>query len=193
MKTMYKLFALSDCSGRARLPAVPPRPAPTEPPAPEPTKAEAEPTKAPEPEPTKAPEPEPTEGSGQRPRAGLTCDEPIKVGLISDLTGGLAIYGTHIERASCWAWSMPPAPRAPTTASLCSTAARSRSLLRDDQSNAENTATVARELIEVDDVDILVGTVSSGSTATLQEIAMENDVVLHRRPGSGQRHHRHQL
>ena len=35
-----------------------------------------------------------------------------------------------------------------------------------------------RELIEVDEVDLLVGTVSSGSTATLQEIALENDVVL---------------
>jgi branched-chain amino acid transport system substrate-binding protein len=51
-------------------------------------------------------------------------------------------------------------------------------LVRDDQGSAETTATLARELIEVDDVDILVGTVSSGSTATLQEIALENDVVL---------------
>jgi branched-chain amino acid transport system substrate-binding protein len=51
-------------------------------------------------------------------------------------------------------------------------------LLRDDQGSAETTATLARELIEVDGVDLLVGTVSSGSTATLQEIALENDVVL---------------
>ena len=51
-------------------------------------------------------------------------------------------------------------------------------LVRDDQGSAETTATLARELIEVDDVDLLVGTVSSGSTATLQEIALENDVVL---------------
>ncbi len=36
------------------------------------------------------PEPEP---------AGLTCDEPIKIGLITDLTGGLAIYGTMIQRS----------------------------------------------------------------------------------------------
>ena len=51
-------------------------------------------------------------------------------------------------------------------------------LVRDDQGSAETTATLARELIEVDEVDLLVGTVSSGSTATLQEIALENDVVL---------------
>ena len=51
-------------------------------------------------------------------------------------------------------------------------------LIRDDQSNPETTSTVARELIEVDEVDMLVGTVSSGSTATLEEIALENDVIL---------------
>jgi branched-chain amino acid transport system substrate-binding protein len=51
-------------------------------------------------------------------------------------------------------------------------------LVRDDEGSAEKTATLARELVDVEDVDILVGTVSSGSTATLQEIALENDVVL---------------
>ena len=30
---------------------------------------------------------------------GLTCDEPIKVGLITDGTGALAIYGAHIIRS----------------------------------------------------------------------------------------------
>ena len=51
-------------------------------------------------------------------------------------------------------------------------------LVRDDKGSAEETATVARELIEKDQVDMLVGTVSSGSTATLQEIAKESDKVL---------------
>ena len=32
-------------------------------------------------------------------RAGLTCDEPIKVGLITDASGALAIYGAHILRS----------------------------------------------------------------------------------------------
>ena len=49
--------------------------------------------------------------------------------------------------------------------------------IRDDQSNPENTATVGRELIEVEGVDILVGTVSSGATATLQELARENEII----------------
>ncbi len=51
-------------------------------------------------------------------------------------------------------------------------------IARDDQSNPENTATVGRELIEQEGVDILVGTVSSGATASLQELARENDIIL---------------
>ena len=31
--------------------------------------------------------------------AGLSCEEPIKVGLITDATGMLAIYGAHIIRS----------------------------------------------------------------------------------------------
>jgi ABC-type branched-subunit amino acid transport system substrate-binding protein len=38
--------------------------------------------------------------------------------------------------------------------------------VRDDQSTPENTATVARELIEDTGENVLVGTVSTGATAT---------------------------
>jgi branched-chain amino acid transport system substrate-binding protein len=163
MKTLYKLIALLlivtlivSC-GATEAP-------PTEPP-PEPTEAEVAPTEAPE-EPTEAP-----------PAAGLTCDEPIRVGLITDLTGGLSIYGTMIEQS--FMLGMEYVAGAPGTDNVfmvddCEVEV----LIRDDQGSAETTATLARELIEVDEVDILVGTVSSGSTATLQEIALENDVVL---------------
>ena len=51
-------------------------------------------------------------------------------------------------------------------------------ILGDDQSNPELTASLAREMIEVEQVDVLVGTVSSGNTATLQEIAAENMIPL---------------
>ena len=95
MKTVYSLIALLmvllvivSCGPTEAPPA-------TEPPQPEPTEAEVAPTEAPEPEPTEAEE-EPTAAP---PVAGLTCDEPIKIGLITDLTGGLAIYGTMIERS----------------------------------------------------------------------------------------------
>jgi branched-chain amino acid transport system substrate-binding protein len=167
MKTTYKLFALVivlvlivSCGGTEA-------PAPTEPPAPEPTEA-------PQAEPTQAPEAQPTEPS----MAGLTCDEPIKIGLITDLTGGLAIYGTMIERSFLlgmeYATGAPPTGDNVFQLDDCEI----QVLIRDDQGSADTTATLARELIEVDEVDLLVGTVSSGSTATLQEIALENDVVL---------------
>ncbi len=167
MKTAYKLFVLlmvlvliAACGGTEA-------PAPTEPPAPEPTQA-------PEAQPTEPPEVQPTEP----PMAGLTCDEPIKIGLITDLTGGLAIYGTMIERS--FMLGMEYATGAPATGDNVFQLENCeiQVLIRDDQGSAETTATLARELIEVDSVDLLVGTVSSGSTATLQEIAQENDVVL---------------
>ena len=151
---------------------------PTEPPptdTPEPveptaTQAAAEPTDTPE-----VAEPEPTEAP---PAGGLTCEEPIKVGLITDKTGALALYGEMIERS--FLLGMEYAAGAPGTADHtfqvddCEIQVQ----IRDDQSNPETTTTVARELIEVEQVDLLVGTVSSGATATLQEIARENETVL---------------
>ncbi|MGD2158234.1 MAG: ABC transporter substrate-binding protein, partial [Anaerolineales bacterium] len=150
----------------------------------EPTEAEpmeTEPME--EPEPTEAPEPtevmEPT---------GLTCDEPVKVGLISDATGPLAIYGAHILRS--FMLGMEYVTGAPGSAGeVFDFAEGNRNtfmlddceievIVGDDQSNPENTATVARELIEVEQVDVLVGTVSSGATATLQEIAAGNEIPL---------------
>lgn len=108
----------------------------------------------------------------------LTCAEPIKIGLITDLTGGLAIYGVMMQRS--FLLGMEYAAGAPGTADNvfkigdCDV----QVIIKDDQGSAETTATLARELIEVDKVNMLVGTVSSGSTATLQEIAKENDTVL---------------
>ena len=148
---------------------------------------EEEPTAAPETaeetvveEPTTAPEPDPTEApeeTVEEPPAGLTCDEPIKVGLITDLTGALAIYGEMIERS--FMLGMEYATGAPGEDGVFQLdGCQIEIVVRDDQSNPETTATVARELIEVEQVDLLVGTVSSGATATLQEIARENDIVL---------------
>jgi branched-chain amino acid transport system substrate-binding protein len=120
----------------------------------------------------------PTAVPPTEPPAGLTCDEPIKIGLITDLSGALAIYGVMIQRS--FLLGMEYAAGAPGTADNvfqidnCEV----QVLIRDDQSNPETTATVARELIEVEKVNLLVGTVSSGATATLQEIARENEIVL---------------
>ena len=108
----------------------------------------------------------------------FTCDETIKVGLITDLTGGLSIYGNMTQRGFMLGMEYGSDQMAADAPVFRVGGCDVQVLIRDDTGSADTTATVARELIEVDDVDILVGTVSSGSTATLQEIAKENDTVL---------------
>ncbi len=143
---------------------------------PEPTEEAVEATKA----------PEPTEAEVEQP-GGLTCDKPVKVGLISDGTGPLAIYGAHIYRS--FMLGMEYTSGAPgSVGEVFAVEDGSNTfmiddceievIVGDDQTNAELTASLAREMIEVEEVDILVGTVSSGATATLQEIAAENQVPL---------------
>ncbi len=119
--------------------------------------------------------------------AGLTCAEPIKIGLITDASGALAIYGAHILRS--FMLGMEYATGSEGSVGPVFTIADGQNNFKldncefqvfvvDDQSNPETTATLARELIEVKGVDILVGTVSSGATATLQGIALENKIPL---------------
>ncbi|NTU54645.1 MAG: ABC transporter substrate-binding protein [Anaerolineales bacterium] len=137
--------------------------------------------------PTEVPAEAPTEAVAEEP-AGLTCAEPVKVGLITDASGALAIYGAHILRS--FMLGMEYATGAPGSAGekfdFAATQENTFKIdecefivyVRDDGSNPENTATVARELIDVQGVNILVGTVSSGATATLQGIALENQIPL---------------
>ncbi|MBI3151679.1 MAG: ABC transporter substrate-binding protein, partial [Chloroflexi bacterium] len=137
---------------------------------------------------TEAPATEaPTEVATEAP-AGLTCAEPIKVGLISDASGALAIYGAHILRS--FMLGMEYATGAPGSAGEKFDFTQTQEnvfmlddceiqvFVRDDASTPDNTATVARELIDVNGVNILVGTVSSGATATLQGIALESKIPL---------------
>lgn len=102
----------------------------------------------------------------------------IKIGFISDLTGPLAIYGNMTQRGFLAGMEYAAGAPGDENGVYNIDGMPVQVLVRDDQGSAETTATLARELIEVDGVDILVGTVSSGSTASLQEIAKENDVVL---------------
>lgn len=128
-------------------------------------------------------EPAPTEESApvESSMDDVSCAEPVKVGLITDETGPLAIYGAHILR------SFPLGMEYATGATAVDNGDYTSYTLggcefqvytRDDQSNPENTATVGRELIEEVGVNVLVGTVSSGATATLQELARENQIPL---------------
>lgn len=111
---------------------------------------------------------------------GISCDEPIVVGVITDLTGALAIYGAHMNRAVPigFAWATGSEPQTGEDQTYMLDECEIHVKIRDDNGVADTTTTVARELIEVDGADILIGTVSSGNTAGLQGLARDNDVIL---------------
>ena len=130
--------------------------------------------------------PEEEEGE-ETEEVGLTCDEPIKVGLMTDATGPLAIYGAHIIRS--FMLGMEHAAGAPGSVGDVFTVEDGRNtfmiddceieiILGDDQTNVDLLTSKAQEFIEVEKVDVLVGSVSSGVTATLQEMAAENKIPL---------------
>ncbi|MFQ5420757.1 MAG: ABC transporter substrate-binding protein, partial [Anaerolineae bacterium] len=131
--------------------------------------------------PTPKPVEEPTTAPVEEPAAGLTCADPVKVGLITDQSGPLAIYGAHVMRGFPLGMEYATGAAGADMGDYTSYGLDDCEIqvyTRDDQSNPENTATVGRELIEVEGVDVLVGTVSSGATASLQELALANDVIL---------------
>ncbi len=129
----------------------------------------------------------PTEAATEAP-AGLTCAEPVKVGLITDASGALAIYGAHILRSFMLGMEYATGAAGSAGDKFDFTQTQENTFkiddceiqvfVRDDASTPDNTATVARELIDVNGVNILVGTVSSGATATLQGIALESGIPL---------------
>jgi len=152
-------------------------------PAPTPT-----PTSPPPPPPTAVPTEAPTEIPTEAPPPPFSCAQPVKVGLITDATGALAIYGAHILRS--FMLGMEYATGAPGSAgpmfdftqvqenTFMLEDCEIQVFVRDDQSTPDTTAAAARELIDVEGVDVLVGTVSSGATATLQGIAAESKIPL---------------
>ncbi|MEN8114108.1 MAG: substrate-binding domain-containing protein [Actinomycetota bacterium] len=113
--------------------------------------------------------------------AGISCDEPVKVGVITDQTGALAIYGAHVIRS--FPLGMEYATGAAGSGDIASgqtftlDGCEIEVIYGDDTSDAETSATIAREMIEVEGVDIIVGSVSSGVTAGIQQLAFENDVI----------------
>jgi len=120
--------------------------------------------------------------------ARLVCEEPIKIGLISDITGLLQSYGDWMVRS--FMLGMEYATGAPGSAGEKFVFADAQEnvfkiddceiivYVRDDASNPELTTTVANELIDVQKVDFLVGTVSSGAAAVLQGLADAAKVPL---------------
>lgn len=136
---------------------------PTDPPAAEPTDAPVEPTEAPA-EPTATAEPE--------------LGEPLKIGVMSDLSGGLALFGNEMWEGLQLGFEYA------TDGTLVAGNRPVELIIRDDVSDVEVATTAARELIESEGVEILIGNTSSGVALQVQAIADEYDVIYFAAPAA---------
>lgn len=140
-------------------PAPTPTPTATQPPTPVPPTAPSKPTE----EPTPA-----------YPFAG----QPLKIGLLTDDSGPLAIYGPMLERGFELGLEY-------ATGGTMEVAGRPiQVIIKDTSSDPEKAVSLARELIEAEGVHLLVGVPSSGATMAVQQVAMENKIILIAEPAA---------
>lgn len=118
-----------------------------------------------------APAPAPTTTTGETESAvEITADE-IKVGLVFPTSGNFAALGTDqmngVKLAIDWANANGGINGVPITV-----------VEGDTQSDPAAGATVAQRLIDQDDVDILIGSYSSGISQSMLPVAERNDVIF---------------
>lgn len=97
---------------------------------------------------------------------------PLKIGLLSDQTGGLAIYGPMLEQGFAMGLDY---------ATGGTNAVNGRPIqvdIRDTASKPDVGTQVARDLIEKENVDILVGPPSSSVALAVAELAKQNKKIL---------------
>jgi branched-chain amino acid transport system substrate-binding protein len=116
---------------------------------------------------------------------------PLRVGLMVDQSGALTVYGFELEYGFklglLYAAGINPADYDSIDAALAEVVAGGRPveiLLRDNGGDAETGASQARELIEQEGVEILVGAPSSAVTTSLQQVALDYEVLLFAAPGA---------
>ncbi|MDZ4670526.1 MAG: substrate-binding domain-containing protein [Phototrophicales bacterium] len=118
-------------------------------------------------------------------------DAPIKIGLMVDQSGLLTIYGIELELGFklglLYQSGVNPADFASVDEALAAVRIAGRPveiLVRDNGSVADVAQQQARELIENDGVELLVGAPSSTVTIGLQQVALEQEVMLFAAPGA---------
>ncbi len=123
--------------------------------------------------------------------ASAQDDAPLKIGLLVDQSGALTLYGYELEYGFklglLYQAGIDPADYDTVDDALADLEIAGRSveiLVRDNGSDPDVAASQARELIEVDGVEILVGAPSSGVTVGLQQVALDNEVMLFVAPGA---------
>ncbi|MDX1993381.1 MAG: substrate-binding domain-containing protein [bacterium] len=118
--------------------------------------------------------------------------EPLRIGLMTDQSGLLTIYGYELEYGFklglLYAAGINPADYDnDIDAALEEVTVAGRPvevIVRDNASDADTAASQARELIEQEGVEILVGAPSSGVMTGVQQIALDNDVILFAAPAA---------
>lgn len=141
--------------------------APTDEPAPEPTEAPAE-------EPTEVPTEEPAAETADQPFAG----EDLVIGLMTDKSGALAIYGPSQTNGFYLGLEY-------ATGGTMEVAGRPIVVVEKDNSSDPDTGVQqARELIEAEGADILVGNISSSVALATIPVAEENNVIFIAEPAA---------
>ena len=116
---------------------------------------------------------------------------PLRIGLMVDQSGALSIYGFELEYGFklglLYEAGIDPSEYESVDAALEDVRIAGRPveiLVRDNASDPETAASQARDLIEVEGVEILVGAPSSGVTVGLQQVAADYSVILFAAPGA---------
>ncbi len=111
--------------------------------------------------------------------------EPLKIGLLTDQSGPLTIYGIEQQNGFLlgllYSAGIDPTEYDSLQAALADVIVAGRPvevIVRDNASNADTAASQARELIEQEGVEILVGAPSSGVMTGVQQVALDSDVIL---------------
>lgn len=123
--------------------------------------------------------------------AAAQDDAPLKIGILSDQSGSLGLYGGELEMGFklglLYATGIDPEEYGSFEEALAAVRVAGRPVqlvVRDTMSNPDTGSQQARELVEQEGVEFLVGAPSSGVTVGLQQVAIDYDVVLFATPGA---------
>lgn len=118
-------------------------------------------------------------------------DEPLRIGLLTDETTAFSIYGYELDYGFhlglLYAAGIDPLEYDSIEDAMADVTIAGRPVelfVRDYAGDAAAAADLARELIEAEGVEILVGAPSSGVTLGLQQVSLDNDVMLFVAPGA---------
>ena len=117
--------------------------------------------------------------------ASAQDEEPLVIGLMVDQSGALTIYGFEEEYGFklglLYATGINPADYASIDEALAAVTIAGRPVevvMRDNGSAPDTAASQARELVEQEGAEILVGSPSSGVMTGVQQVALDSDVIL---------------